>query len=38
LLSASAAFIFMRLPTDAGAELSGRKADKPTKAPGTSAG
>jgi hypothetical protein len=25
LLSASAAFIFMRLPADAGAELSGRK-------------
>jgi EmrB/QacA subfamily drug resistance transporter len=28
LLSASAAFIFMRLPADAGAELSGRMADK----------
>ena len=28
LLSASAVFIFMRLPPDAGAELSGRKADK----------
>jgi MFS family permease len=27
LLSASAVFIFMRLPSDAGAELSGRKAD-----------
>jgi hypothetical protein len=38
LLSASAAFIFMRLPPDAGAELSGRKTDKPTKARGISAG
>jgi MFS family permease len=28
LLSASAVFIFMRLPPDAGAELAGRKADK----------
>jgi len=38
LLSASAAFIFMRLPPDAGAELSGRKTDKPTKARGISPG
>jgi MFS family permease len=38
LLSASAAFIFMRLPPDAGAELSGRKTDKPTKTRGISAG
>jgi hypothetical protein len=32
VLSAAAALIFMQLPTDAGAELSGRKALRVTKA------
>jgi hypothetical protein len=33
LLSASAVFIFLRLPHDAGAELSGRKADTASEGP-----
>jgi len=33
LLSASAVFIFMRLPPDAGAELAGRKTDAATEGP-----
>jgi EmrB/QacA subfamily drug resistance transporter len=33
LLSASAVFIFMRLPPDAGAELAGRKTDVATEGP-----